>query len=57
MKTTSGKVKAYALVRDKNGKPKINNIYGIPQPLWELLTNNEKQEVLINGGYTLSSNP
>lgn len=57
MKSNTGKVKAYALIRDKNGKPRIDNIYGIPQGIWNLLTNEEQQEVLKNGGYALSSNP
>lgn len=55
MKASIGKVKAHALVRDKNGKPKIDNIKGIPQPIWKMLTEQEQKEVIKNGGYALSS--
>ena len=55
MQTLRGKIKAYALVRDKDGKPKIDNIKGIPSQIWEMLTEQEKHEVLKNGGYALSS--
>ena len=37
---------AYALVRDKNGKPKFDNINNIPQPYWDMLTETEKQEII-----------
>lgn len=55
MKPSIGKVKAYALVRDKDGKPKIDDIHGVPESIWELLTEDEKLEVIKHGGYALSS--
>lgn len=45
MKMKPGKTKAYGLVRDSNGKPKIDNIEKIPRPIWEMLTSGEKQEI------------
>ena len=56
MNSSNGKVKAFALVRDKSGKPKIDNIKGIPNQIWDLLTDDEKTEVIKNGGYALRSN-
>jgi hypothetical protein len=55
MKATTGRVKAHALVKDKDGKPKIDNIKGIPPQIWEMLTEQEQKEVIKNGGYALSS--
>ena len=46
-----GKVRAFGLVRDKAGKPKIDNIQGIPRPIWDLLTEGEKQEIKDRDGY------
>ena len=40
-----GKVKAFALVRDKNGKPRIDDIHDIPGAIWEMLTKVEQQEI------------
>jgi hypothetical protein len=48
MQTTNaqkGKFKAYGLVRDANGKPKIDDIHNIPGPIWDMLTTAEKEEI------------
>lgn len=37
----------FAIVRDKNGKPKFDDIYNIPQGFWNSLTT-EEQEVIKN---------
>lgn len=50
-KAQRGRIKGYALVRDSNGKPRIDNIHGIPEGVWDLLTPEEQQEVRENGGY------
>jgi len=42
--------KAYGLVRDKDGRPKFDNITNIPRPLWNLLTHTEQEEVRFRGG-------
>ena len=42
------------LVRDKNGKPKFDDINNIPQTLWDMLTEDEQQEIE-NGRNTFSS--
>ena len=46
-----GKVKGYALIRDKEGKPKIDDVKNCPPELWALLTDIEKEE-LLNGTHT-----
>jgi len=47
-----GKWRAFGLVRDKNGKPKVNkDISKIPKPIWDMLTP-EEQEELRNGSDT-----
>lgn len=44
-----GDTKAFGLVRDKDGKPKVNkDISKIPQQIWDMLTP-EEQEELQNG--------
>lgn len=53
---TKAKIKAFALVRNKDGKPRIDDIKNIPLGIWELLTDKEKQEVLKDGGNAPSSN-
>ena len=47
MKASSqvGKMKGYALVRDKDGRPKIDDIHNIPGPIWDMLTAAEQQEI------------
>ena len=55
MEVLSGKVKAYALVRDAEGKPKFDDINNIPEPIWEMLTEDEKEEIR-NGSNTPNSN-
>lgn len=51
-----GKVELFGLVRDKNGKPKFDNSNEhIPEPIWDMLTDTEKQEI-IDGRNTHSSN-
>jgi hypothetical protein len=52
---TLGKVKVYALVRDKNGKPKIDDPENIPAEIWDALTDDEKLEIE-NGCNTPRSN-
>ena len=39
------KVQMFGLVRDKNGKPKFDDIYNIPQTIWDMLTPEEKQKI------------
>lgn len=39
------KVQAWALVRDKNGKPSFADINNIPDVFWNLLTEDEKEEI------------
>ena len=36
----------YFLVRDKNGKPKFDNINNIHPAYWSQLTEEEKQEII-----------
>ncbi len=55
MKTSIGKITGYALVRDKEGRPKFNDINNIPKVFWDLLTEKEKEEIQ-NGRNTLRSN-
>ena len=58
MKASSqvGKMKGYALVRDKDGRPKIDDIHNIPGPIWDMLTAAEQQEIQ-NGRNTSRNNP
>lgn len=51
MNAPQGKIKAYALIRDADGKPVIDNIHGIPIGLWQLLTFEERIEIQKQGGY------
>ena len=46
------KMKGYALIRDKNGRPKIDDINHIPKEIWEILTDEDKE--YIHGAYTLN---
>ena len=45
VKTQPGKFKAFGLVRDKDGKPKIDDINNIPKQIWDMLTETEQQEI------------
>jgi len=45
-----GKFKAFALVRDKDGKPKIDDPKNCPPEILEMLTDEEKEE-LFNGAH------
>ena len=44
------KLKGYALVRDEHGKPKIDNPMNLPKPIFDMLTEEEKEEIY-NGSY------
>lgn len=55
------KGRAVALVRDKNGKPKLSerlrsNPQLIPPAMWAMLTEDEQREVLNHGRDTRNSN-
>jgi len=54
MKVTEARFRGAGLVRDAQGKPKIDNIYGVPLEIWRLLTEQEQDEVKGNGGYPSS---
>ena len=55
-KSGEGKWEAYGLVRDKNGRPKFDDIEAhIPAPIWDMLTEAEQQEIQ-NGRNTRNSN-
>lgn len=43
----TGKVELFGLVRDRNGRPKFDDIHVIHPNIWAMLTTNEKLEVLI----------
>lgn len=45
-----GKFQGNFLVRDKNGKPKFDDIHNIPDCFWEMLTDKEKQEIIKQRG-------
>jgi hypothetical protein len=45
VKSTSGKFKAFALVRDKDGKPKIDDPATLPAELFKALTAKEVKEI------------
>ena len=46
MKTNAGKIKlkGFGLVRDKNGKPKIDDYKSCPKEIKDMLTKQEKEE-------------
>lgn len=54
VKSATGKMKGYALVRDAQGKPKIDNIDTCPQEILDMLTKEEIEE-LRNGTDTHDS--
>ena len=41
----TGKVTAFGLVRNRFGQPKIDDIKNIPEPIWDMLTPSEQQEI------------
>lgn len=45
------KIKAYALVRDKDGNPKFDNVRNIPASIWNSLTAKEQSDIRNRGGY------
>jgi hypothetical protein len=45
LKASRGKVTAYGLVRDENGKPVFDDSENIPAPIWDMLTAEEKEEI------------
>lgn len=55
VKAKTGKATAYALIRDKNGKPKIDDIENCPKEILDALTKDEIEE-LKNGINTRNSN-
>lgn len=56
VKAEDAKFKGYALVRDKNGKPKIDDPYSIPKPIFDMLTEQEKED-LYHGNYPQHCRP
>ena len=46
-----GEVSGTALVRDAEGRPKIENIHGIVQAIWSVLSDDERREIKQRGGY------
>lgn len=44
-KYNQGKIKAFVLVRDAKGKPKFDDINNIPEPIWNMLTPVEQEEI------------
>lgn len=45
LKTLPGRFKGYGLVRDENGKPIFDDINHIPDPIWNMLTVKEQEEI------------
>ena len=43
--TQPSTLKVVALVRDKNGKPKFDNINNIPDYFWDQLSDTEKEDI------------
>ena len=39
------KLRVFGLVRDKNGKPKFDDIFNIPEDIWNMLTPEEQEEI------------
>lgn len=50
VKATPGAFKGYALIRDKEGNPKIDDPMNLPKPIFDMLTKKEKEEIY-NGSY------
>lgn len=55
VKVQPGKVKTFGLIRDKDGKPRIDDINNIAKPIWDMLTDKEQQEIK-DGTNTYNSN-
>lgn len=36
---------SFGLVRDRHGNPKFNDIFDIPDPIWNMLTSAEKRKI------------
>jgi len=53
--TSQPKTQLFGLVRDKDGKPKIDDLDNIPKPIWDMLTR-EEQEEISHGRNSHSSN-
>ena len=51
VKAADIKFKAFGLVRDKNGKPKIDDYRNCPEEIKNMLSQTEREE-LENGTYT-----
>ena len=51
IKAKQGKLLAYGLVRDEQGRPVFDDASNIPEPIWNMLTEAE-QEGIINGRHT-----
>jgi hypothetical protein len=45
LKAGIGTWTGFGLVRDKNGKPKIDDPTNIPQPIWDMLTEQEQEDI------------
>ena len=43
-KAEKAKMKGFGLIRDKNGKPKIDDYKNCPQEIKDMLTKTEKEE-------------
>ena len=41
-----GKIMAYVLVRDKKGRPKVDDPASVPQEVWDKLSESDKQWIL-----------
>lgn len=48
-KATPGRFRGFALVRDKDGKPKIDNYSTLPVEIFNMLSEDEKLEAIKNG--------
>jgi hypothetical protein len=45
VKASTSKMQGYALVRDHQGKPKIDDPMNLPKPIFDMLTEEEKEEI------------
>lgn len=51
MRVDGARFRAVGLVRDAAGRPRLDDIRGVPPELWRLLTAQEQEEVRRDGGY------
>lgn len=51
MRVDGARFRAVGLVRDSAGRPRLDEILGVPLELWRLLTAEEREEVRRDGGY------